>query len=209
MSSGSKQWARVRVDRFVLASARDRSGVRGGRCRGLQCRHDTFRCRSVRARQTKRRLGGVVYRRDTECEPWSEKRPKADLLTDVRPPAITGRDNAAVRVSALGDVPVWIPPQEAVQPAASAARSAELPGKRPSPSARAQWRPRGDLLRRRRTRQPRGDQLRRGTRRRPPSLTGPCTDQSSRASVRSATDCTTAASQSRKTRRSGRPRMAW
>lgn len=57
--------------------------------------------------------------------PGPELRPKADLLTEVRPPAITGRDNAAVRVAALGDVPVWIPPREAVPPAVSAARNAD------------------------------------------------------------------------------------
>jgi hypothetical protein len=119
--------------------------------------------------------------------PGPELRPKADLLTDVRPPAITGRDNAAVRVAALGDVPVWIPPQEAVPPAVSAARSADAsPRKEAKPKRKIPVATRGDLLRRRRTRQSRGDRSRRGTRRRPPSLTGPCTDQSSRASVRSA-----------------------
>src|SRR5918994_5659912 len=41
--------------------------------------------------------------------PGPEFRPKADLLTDVRPSAMTSPDNAAVRVATLGDVPVWIP----------------------------------------------------------------------------------------------------
>jgi murein DD-endopeptidase MepM/ murein hydrolase activator NlpD len=59
--------------------------------------------------------------------PGLELRPKANLPTDVRPPAITGRDNAPVRVAALGDVPVRMPPQEAVPRAVSAATSADAP----------------------------------------------------------------------------------
>jgi murein DD-endopeptidase MepM/ murein hydrolase activator NlpD len=61
-------------------------------------------------------------------------RPKADLMTDVRPPrsdgrspAPAGRDSAPVRVAALGDVPLRMPPQEAVS--VSATRRADAPSR--------------------------------------------------------------------------------
>jgi murein DD-endopeptidase MepM/ murein hydrolase activator NlpD len=57
--------------------------------------------------------------------PAPELRPKADLLSDVRPAAVSGRANAPVRVAALGDQPVVIPRQDVVPRAAPAKRNAE------------------------------------------------------------------------------------
>ena len=54
--------------------------------------------------------------------PAPELRPNADLLTDVRPAAVTGRATAPIRLAALGDQPVAIPRPDAV-PRATPARS--------------------------------------------------------------------------------------
>jgi murein DD-endopeptidase MepM/ murein hydrolase activator NlpD len=55
--------------------------------------------------------------------PAPELRPQADLVSDVRPSAATGRRNAPVRVAALGDQPITIPQQDAVPHAVPPKRS--------------------------------------------------------------------------------------
>jgi murein DD-endopeptidase MepM/ murein hydrolase activator NlpD len=62
--------------------------------------------------------------------PAPELRPKADLVSDVRPAATRSRGNAPVRVAALGDQPITIPRQDPVARAAPAKRSAETARKR-------------------------------------------------------------------------------
>jgi murein DD-endopeptidase MepM/ murein hydrolase activator NlpD len=60
-------------------------------------------------------------------EPGPELRPKADLVADVRHTK-AGQDHTPVRVAALGDVPVRMPPQEAAP--LSAARRPDAPSRK-------------------------------------------------------------------------------
>jgi murein DD-endopeptidase MepM/ murein hydrolase activator NlpD len=64
--------------------------------------------------------------------PGAELRPKADLVTGVRPSTPAGRDSAPVRVAALGDVPLRMPPQEAVPLSAGPPQRKEAKARRNS-----------------------------------------------------------------------------
>jgi murein DD-endopeptidase MepM/ murein hydrolase activator NlpD len=59
-----------------------------------------------------------------------ELRPKADLLLGGRSAEIVGRTNSAVRVAALGDQPIRMPPQHSAPRAVSAKRNVEAVAKK-------------------------------------------------------------------------------